>query len=127
MPSGMAKIPATRDSLTVTQTPQAMGPAVQPQLHIQGIAEEDGVPFGQLGALGGDGLTTAGVEIVLQEELPSPPPRCRQTRRSVSAPPDRRCTGNALPAPGVIHRLHGLVDADMAASTSSRKTPCQSS
>ena len=113
----MAKTPATRESLTVTQTPQAMGPAVQLSWHIQGVALEDGIPFGNLGACAGDGLATVGVEIVLQEELSL---LCGSGAGHHCAV--KLCVlflfglvgdvlGNAFPAPGVIHRLHGLVDA----------------
>ncbi|MNC13252.1 hypothetical protein D3C75_609900 [compost metagenome] len=92
----------------------AGGPA---QLHIQGVTEEDGIPFGNLGACAGDGLATVGVEIVLQEELAL---LCGGGASHHCAV--KFCVlflfglvgdvlGNAFPAPGVIHRLHGLVDA----------------
>ena len=124
VPSRMAKMPATRESLTVTQTPQAMGPAVQLSCTSRVSPRKTVSPFSQLGALGSDGLTAAGVEIVLQEELSL----VRDHGAVKLGIVFLFCLigdvlGNAFPAPGVIHCLHGLVDAENGGQHQQQEDP----
>ena len=93
----------------------ARGPG---EFGIQGIAPENGVPFGDLHSCAGDGLSLIGVEIILQEQFAllgagGAGDHCAvKFGQVVLLRLVGDVLGDPLPAPGVIHGLNRFIDAE---------------
>ena len=96
---------------------------------VEGIATKNGIPFGDLYAGAGDGLPHIGVEIVLQEQLALLGLAGARHHGAVKFGQILLLRligdvlGNAFPAPGVIHGLDSLVDAEYGNQQHQQENP----